>query len=272
MTEQVHAGSSICMVTLTFDFDAESAWLGTSHEVGPGALSRGAYGAIEGMPRILRLLGQYGIPGTFFVPGDTALRHEAVVKQIVEAGHEIGHHGFVHEPPQLLSPGEERSVLERGLEALARHGARPVGYRSPGGEVSPSTYPLLLEYDFQYDSSQVGRDTPYWVEIDGEPSELVEVPFAWELTDSAHFKFAFSPSYLAGMSAPSKVEEIWWGDFDGAYEERAMFVLTLHPEIIGRRHRMRLLERTIGHILDHAEVRFVRMREIADAFRSACSS
>jgi peptidoglycan/xylan/chitin deacetylase (PgdA/CDA1 family) len=256
-----------CLVALTFDFDAESSWLGSSGAAGPATLSRGAYGAHEGVPRILRLLDAHAIPGTFFIPGDTAVRHENVVTDIVAGGHEIGHHGFVHEAPQFLSAHEERAVLEHGFEALARHGVTPVGYRSPGGEVSPSTYPLLLEFGLRYDSSQVGRDAPYWVEIDGSPSDLAEVPFAWELTDSAHFLFAFSPTYLTGMSAPSKVEEIWWGEFDGAYEERAMFVLTLHPEIIGRRHRMRFLERTIRYMQERPAVRFVRMRDIADAFR-----
>jgi peptidoglycan-N-acetylglucosamine deacetylase len=260
--------SATCSVALTFDFDAESSWLATAWRSGPAALSRGAYGANEGVPRILKLLDEFNIPATFFVPGDTAERHSELVKRIVAAGHEIGHHGYVHESPQLLTPQEERSVLERGLEALARHGQKPAGYRSPGGEVSPSTYPLLLEYGFRYDSSQVGRDTPYWVEINGRQTELAEVPFAWELTDSAHFLFAFSPTYMTGMSAPSKVEEIWWGDFDGAYRDNDIFVLTLHPEIIGRRHRMTLLERTIRHMQEFRGVRFTQMRDIADAFRS----
>jgi peptidoglycan-N-acetylglucosamine deacetylase len=257
-----------CLVALTFDFDAESSWLASAAASGPSALSRGAYGANEGVPRILKLLDEFAIPATFFVPGDTADRHSEIVKRIVAAGHEIGHHGYLHEPPHLLTPQQERSVLERGLEALARHGVKPVGYRSPGGEVSALTYPLLLEYGFRYDSSQVGRDTPYWVEVDGRPTELVEVPFAWELTDSAHFFFAFGPTYMAGMSAPSKVEEIWWGDFDGAYKDHGIFVLTLHPEVMGRRHRMALLERTIRHMLEFSGTRFTQMRGIADSFRS----
>jgi peptidoglycan-N-acetylglucosamine deacetylase len=260
--------SGVCKVALTFDFDAESSWLGSSGASGPAALSRGAYGAKEGLPRILKLLDECGIPATFFVPGDTAERHDDAVKRIVSAGHEIGHHGYVHEPPQFLTPEAERLVIERGLEALARHRVTPVGYRSPGGEVSPMTFPLLLEYGFEYDSSLVGRDTPYWIEVDGPRSRLVEVPFAWELTDSAHFLFAFGPTYMSGMSAPSKVEEIWWGDFEGAYEDRDIFVLTLHPEIIGRRHRMRLLERTIRHFQTFTDVRFVQMHDIAAAFRS----
>jgi peptidoglycan/xylan/chitin deacetylase (PgdA/CDA1 family) len=256
-----------CAVALTFDFDAESSWL-ASGVSSPAALSRGSYGADEGMPRVLNLLEAFSIPATFFVPGDTARRHPNMTSRIIERGHEIGHHGDVHEAPQHLGPGEERAVMERGLEALARHNIKPIGYRSPGGEITEETFPLLLEYGFVYDSSLVGRDSPYWIDLSARRRALVEVPFAWELTDSAHFLFAFGPTYMAGMSAPSKVEEIWWGDFEGAHQEGGVFVLTMHPEIIGRRHRIRLLERTISHMLEFQDVRFLRMREVADAFRA----
>ncbi len=259
-------------VSLTFDFDAESAWLGAFKVDTPSALSRGAYGANEGVPRILKLLETYDLPATFFIPGDTADSHPDVVKRIIDAGHEVGHHGYLHEPPHLLQPDEERSIIERGLEALARHGVTPTGYRSPSWELSKATYPLLADYGFRYDSSMLARDTPYWVEVDGRQFDMVEVPSAWELTDSAHFLFAYNPSYLVGLSAPSKVEEIWRGDFDGAYEDRGIFVLTLHPQIIGRHHRMRLLERTIRYIQEHDDVRFVQMHEIADEFRAQQAS
>jgi peptidoglycan/xylan/chitin deacetylase (PgdA/CDA1 family) len=260
-----------CTVALTFDFDAESSWI-ASGASGRAALSRGSYGVDEGMPRVLDLLEAFAIPATFFVPGDTARRHADMVARIVERGHEIGHHGDMHEAPQHLGPGEEQAVLERGLEALALHGVRPVGYRSPGGEVTEETFPLLLDHGFEYDSSLVGRDSPYWNSLADGRRTLVEVPFAWELTDSAHFLFAFCPTYLAGMSAPSKVEEIWWGEFEGAHQEGGVFVLTLHPEIIGRRHRMRLLERTIRHMMEFRDVRFERMRDVADEFRAKTSS
>lgn len=261
-------GSSPCTVALTFDFDAESLWLGSFKLDTPSALSRGAYGAFEGVPRILALLAKYDLPATFFIPGDTADRHPDVVKRIIAAGHEVGHHGYLHEPPHLLEPAEERSIIERGLEALAKHGVTPTGYRSPSWELSKATYPLLEEYGFRYDSSMLARDTPYWVEIAGRQTEIVEVPSAWELTDSAHFFFAGGARYLVGMSAPSKVEEVWRGDFDGSYADRGVFVLTLHPQIIGRHHRMRMLERMIRYIQEHEGSRFVQMHQIADEFRN----
>jgi peptidoglycan-N-acetylglucosamine deacetylase len=258
-------------VSLTFDFDAESAWLGSFKVDTPSALSRGAYGAYEGVPRILRLLDKYGLPSTFFVPGYSAELHPAETRDIAAAGHEIGHHGYIHEPPHLLDLAEERVMIERGLEALDTVvGVRPKGYRSPSWELSKNTYSLLAEYGFEYDASQLAKDRPYWVEDAGTRTDIVEVPGAWELTDSSHFLFAYSPVYLTGLSAPSKVEEIWRADFDGAYEEGGdtCYVLTMHPQIIGRHHRMAMLERVIGYILEHDDVWFAQMVDIANLFRN----
>jgi len=256
-------------VSFTFDFDAESAWLGSFKVDTPSALSRGAYGANEGVPRILRLLDRYHLPATFFIPGDTADRHPDETRAIVNAGHEIGHHGYLHEPPPLLTPEEERTMIERGLDALNRiTGKRPRGYRSPAWELSKSTFGLLEEYGFEYDASQLGADRPHWVLDASRRTSLVEVPSAWELTDSGHFMMVPSAG-LPGGKAPSHVEEIWREDFDGMYEEGEdiCFVLTMHPQIIGRPHRMRMLERMIQHITRHENVWIAQMGDIADDFR-----
>jgi peptidoglycan/xylan/chitin deacetylase (PgdA/CDA1 family) len=160
-------------------------------------------------------------------------------------------------------------MIERGLDALQRvAGVKPRGYRSPSWELSDQTLSLLAEYGFVYDASQLARDRPHWVFDGGRSTRIVEVPSAWELCDAAHFLFAYTPMYLAGLSAPSKVEEIWRGDFDGLYEEGgdACYVLTMHPEIMGRPHRMQLLERTINYISEHDGIWWATMGEIADDF------
>jgi peptidoglycan/xylan/chitin deacetylase (PgdA/CDA1 family) len=256
-------------VSFTFDFDAESAWLGSFKLDTPSALSRGAYGANEGVPRILRLLDKYNLPATFFIPGDTADRHPDETRAIVNAGHEVGHHGYLHEPPHLLDEEQERAMLERGLEALERvAGVRPRGYRSPAWELSKQTFRLLEEYGFEYDASQLGADRPYWVMDAGRQTNLVEIPSAWELTDSGLFMMV--PAFgLTGGKAPSHVEEIWREDFDGMYEEGGdvCFVLTMHPQIIGRHHRLRMLERMIQHIMSLEGVWIAQMGTIGDDFR-----
>lgn len=255
---------------LTFDFDADSAWRKDSIEQTPSAASRWLYGVNEGLPRILRLLEQYKLPATFFVPGATADFYPDSVKRIVAAGHEIGHHGYFHEAPPRIDAIEERAVIEKGLDALQRiAGVTPKGYRSPAWELSEATFGLLKEYGFEYDASQLAADRPYWIIDRGENTGLVELPSAWELCDSSHFLFAFSPVHRTGLASPSRVEEIWVGDFDYMYAEGGdiTYILTVHPEIIGRPHRMALLERTIQHILAHDDVWFAQMHELSTLFR-----
>ena len=266
-------------ICLTFDFDALSVWLGDYPSVTPAMLSRGEYGARVGVPRILKLLADYGLPATFFIPGHTAESFPAVVEGILAGGHELAHHGYGHRDPSSQRPDVERRSLGRGSAALERFlGHPPSGYRSPSWDYSDTTLSLLVEYGFLYDSSLFADDfQPYHprlgdrVGVDeplqrGEPVELWEFPVAFCLDDWPHFTFNFEPSRV-GLSAPSKVLEIWTDEFDYmvAHEEQGVFTLTCHPQVIGRGHRMALLERFIQHVLASGTARFARMGEVARA-------
>jgi peptidoglycan-N-acetylglucosamine deacetylase len=270
-------------VCLSFDFDALSLWVRAKS---PSDLSRGEFGAVA-IERILRLLDRYGIPATFFVPGHTALAYPQHTKMIVEHGHEIGHHGFVHEMPSLIDERAEREALVRGLDALERvAGVRPAGYRAPGWAVSRDTFTLLLEHGFTYDSSLMGHDTSaYFVRLGdewsasqpyafGDPSPLVELPISWSLDDYPAFEVV--PGRNAGYSAPSAVEEIWRGDFDWAYgydalAPHAFLVYTMHPQVIGRGHRMLMLERLIRYFGEHADVAYATCATVASRFAQSAS-
>lgn len=271
-------------VCLTFDFDAISLWIGPFKATSPSAISRGEFGVI-GVERILRLLDRTGIPGTFFITGHTADTYPDSVKAIAAAGHEIGHHGYLHENPVALSPEEERDVLERGLAALDRAaGVRPVGYRSPSWDTSPVTIDLLQSFGFRYDSSLMGNDfSLYWARTGdvlhpdgryefGQPSDLVEIPVSWLLDDFPHFEYLNLRDRRApGLSAGSKVEEIWREEFDFMYREvdGGVLNLTMHPQVIGRGHRMLMLERLIAYFQGHDGVRFATLAQVADEFRQA---
>jgi peptidoglycan-N-acetylglucosamine deacetylase len=268
-------------VCLTFDFDAISIWIGPHASTSPSMISRGEFGAV-GVERILRLLGDHGIPATFFVTGHTAETYPEHTRAIAAAGHEIGHHGYLHENPGDLPIGEERRVLERGLRALHDvAGIRPTGYRSPSWDNSPNTIALLVDAGFRYESSLMASDfTPYWCRtgdiiqqdgpyLFGEPVDLVEMPVSWILDDFPHFEYLrLSNRVYPGLSAPSKVEEIWLGEFE--YMRRhvpgGVYTLTMHPQVIGRGHRMLMLERLIEHFKE-AGARFSTLRDSADKFR-----
>jgi len=264
------------VVCLTFDFDALSVWLGNYSPVTPAMLSRGEYGARVGVPRILNLLAAYKLPATFFVPGHTAESFPDTVEAILAAGHEVAHHGYEHRDPSTQNPDEERRSMERGVQVLERFlGHPPLGYRSPSWDYSPATLSLLVEYGFLYDSSlfaddfhpyhprlgdQVGIEEPLQP---GQETSLWEFPVDFSLDDWPHFTFNFTPLRV-GLSAPSKVLEIWAGDFDYMikHEQDGVFTLTLHPQVIGRGHRMMLLEQFIQHVLSKNVARFARMGDV----------
>ena len=270
-------------VALTFDFDACCAWIGSMGATSPSMVSRGEFGPIA-LRRILTMLDRYGIKSTFFIPGHSLLAYPDPSKAIKAAGHEIGHHGWIHENPLTLTPEQERAVIEKGLEVLDQVlGVRPAGYRSPAWDNSPVTLPLLLEYGFEYESSLMGGDyQPYWCRVGdewstteecrwGRPVDLVEAPVAWHLDDFPVFEHAVTKggSILQGNAPPSAVEEVWRGEFDYLYERvgRGLLTVTMHPQVIGRGHRIVMLERFIRHASSLPGVTFATLADYVREWR-----
>jgi peptidoglycan/xylan/chitin deacetylase (PgdA/CDA1 family) len=267
-------------VCLSFDFDAMSVWIGSLQSNSPAQISRGEFGAFA-IPRLLDLLRRRSARATFFVPGHTALAYPELVKRIADEGHEIGHHGWVHENPALLDRDAEREVMERGFEALDRAaGVRPVGYRSPGADFSANTIDILLEYGIRYDTSCSATDfTPYYLRkgdrwsttepyVFGETTDLVEIPFSWGLDDFPHFEF--TPGWSSEQSPASAVREIWQAEFDWAYANvpGGVYDLCMHPQVIGRAHRLTMLEGLVEHMQAHEGVAFEPLGQYAERWRS----
>jgi len=264
--------STVC---LTFDFDAMSVWFGYDH-VTPAMLQRGEYGARVGVPRLLQMLERHGLPATFFVPGHTLESFPEPSLAILEAGHEVAHHSYAHVDPSGQAPDEERADMERALGALDRLGVRPLGYRSPSADLSEATLGLLEEHGFLYDSSLMADDyRPYRPRIGdrvsqqeplvrGREAALWELPMSFELDDWPHFQFNFDPIRV-GLSAPSKVLEIWTGELDWMHREvdGGVLIVTMHPQVIGRGHRVAMLERFVDHCRALPGVEFARMGDVA---------
>jgi peptidoglycan-N-acetylglucosamine deacetylase len=270
--------STVC---LTFDFDAMSVWFAYDH-VTPAMLARGELGARVGIPRLLTFLAERELLATFFVPGHTVESFPDETAAILDAGHEIGHHSWAHIDPSGQTPDEERADMERALGSLERIGVRPLGYRSPSSDMSHVTLSLLEEHGFVYDSSlmaddyapyhprigdEVGRHEPL---VRGPESSLWEIPMSFELDDWPHFQFSFRPS-RQGLSAPSKVLEIWAGEFDWMHEhvERGVLVACMHPQVIGRGHRMAMLDAFVAHCQATGDVEFERLDAVAARLASA---
>ncbi len=254
----------------TFDVDAESAALSVSWDLADrmSVMSHQAYGPLTGVRRILGILDRHGVRSTFFVPGWTAERHPATVRDIVAAGHEIAHHGYLHESPLGRSAAEQADIIDRGIDALERiAGVRPVGYRAPLWELTYDAPAILADRGFLYESSLMDADVPYELAVDGQRS-LVEIPIHWALDDWE--QYAFIPGvYETGMIAsPPRAEEVWRAEYDGLVADGGAFVLTNHPFLTGRPGRAAVLDRLIADAVADERVWVCSMEELAAHVRS----
>jgi peptidoglycan/xylan/chitin deacetylase (PgdA/CDA1 family) len=263
LTPAVWPNGAKVAVALSFDFDAETNAL-RDGQYSPGGLSQGEYAARVSVPRILALLDKYGLPASFFVPAVTALLHPAEIKAIMAGGrHEIGLHGWIHERNSLLSEEEERTLMKKSFDTLKQiAGKAPVGIRTPSWDFSAYTLKLIRELGLLYDSSLMADDRPYEILENGKATGVVELPVEWLLDDYPYFGFERFTDVRPHIT-PDEVLEIWSAEFDKAYEEGTLFVLTMHPKYTGHRSRIVMLEKLIQHILAKKSVWFATHEQVA---------
>lgn len=272
IVEKVRAGRSLkpaawpggarAAVALSFDSDHESTTLRWG-ETSPGKLSQGQYGARAAIPRIRALLARHDIRASFFVPAVVAMLHPDEQRGLAEEGHEIGIHGWIHELNSKLEKVDERDLQMRAADTLESiTGRRPVGIRTPSWDFSPNTLAISREMGLLYDSSLMADDEPYELLEDGEPTGMVELPVEWIRDDAVYFNMdRFSA--LRPYTPPSSVLEIFKSEFDGAYRESGLFLLTMHPHISGHRSRAAMLDELIEYIRGHEGVWFATHEEVA---------
>ena len=248
------------IVCLTFDFDAMSGFIARGM-TSPTPVSRGEFGADVATPRLLALLKKYRIATSWYIPGHTLETYPARCREVFAAGHEIGHHGWTHVPPALLTRDKEEEGLTRANEQIKKlTGSYARGYRSPSWDLSPHSIELLLKHGFEYDSSMMGDDyTPYRVRqgdvielekpaVFGKTTRLIEMPISWTLDDYPHFEFIRTKDWiLPGLMNYNLVLENWINDF--LYMKKILkwgvITYTFHPFVIGRAGRLLMLEKLI---------------------------
>jgi peptidoglycan/xylan/chitin deacetylase (PgdA/CDA1 family) len=226
-------------------------------------ISQGQYGARRGVPRIRALLERESIPATFFYPAVSALLHPEEVRAVVADGHEIGIHSWIHERNTTLPLEAERDLSLRAAETLDRIAGRaPVGMRTASWDFSPHTLLIIREMGLLYDSSLMADDEPYELMSDNEPTGIVELPPEWIRDDAVYFNMQRMLG-LRPYTPPSAVEEIFNAEFDVAWEEGGLHIVTMHPHVIGHRSRMPLLARHIAHIKAKGQVWFATHEQVA---------
>jgi peptidoglycan/xylan/chitin deacetylase (PgdA/CDA1 family) len=231
-------------VMLSFDVDNETVALRFG-EPTVGTLSQAEYGARVGLERIIKLLDQHKIPATFFIPSVSLALTPSMGALIQKSGrNEIGVHGWIHEMNANLPDSVERRLVKKAIAELTEMtGTKPVGYRAPSWNFSPNTLSILRDNGFLYESSLMSDDRAYELMQDGKPTGIVELPVQWILDDAP----LFDP-VGARYASPREIAQVWIDEFDKAYEEGTMLLLTMHPHISGHRSRIVALELLIAHI------------------------
>ena len=281
------------LVCFNTHFDAVSLWLGSfGGEDSPCDISRGVHAAMLGVPRLLDLYDKYGIKGTWDITGHSIESFPKQAELVVQAGHEIGLHGYSHENPLAMTREQEAAVLDKTF-ALAKElsGKDPKGYTAPWWELSKNTIDLLIEKGIEYDHSLMGDDhTPYylrrddsWTKIDyskpaevwmkpwkpGPETDLVEIPCSWYLDDAPPVMFVKKFPNSHGWVSPRHLGEMWQDQFDWLYRhyDWGIYNACVHPDASGHPQMLMMLERLIDHMRRHDGVRFVTLKQICDEFK-----
>lgn len=252
------------MAILSFDVDAESPILAQGRRYADHAMvmTHQAFGPRVGVPRLLRLLDDYSLRATFFVPGLTAERYPRMVEQVLAAGHEVGHHSYSHRSAVTLTPDEERADFERALESLRNAGADPRGHRAALWEASWLTPALVAEYGLLYDSSLMDADYPY--KLGTESGEIIELPPHWSLDDWEQYAFLPQPHIGGVIQSPVTVAEAWTHELDSMRRHGSLFLLTCHPFLTGRPGRIEALRRLVEASLERGDVEFCTCLEVTE--------
>ena len=275
------------------DVDAVAGWLGSyGGENSPDDISRGLFAGEIGTPRLLDLFERKGLKTTWFIPGHSIETFPEQTRQVVQAGHEIGLHGYSHENPIAMTPEQEEDVLVKCIGLIEEvSGRRPTGYVAPWWEFSNVTNELLLKHGIKYDHSLMHNDHhPYyvrvgdsWTKIDyskaaaewmkplvrGEETDLIEIPASWYLDDLPPMMFIKAAPNSHGFVNPHDIEQLWLDQFAWVYRELdyAVFTMTIHPDVSGRPQVLLMHERLISYFQSHTGVRFCTFAEIAEDFR-----
>lgn len=260
-----------CAVAFTFDMDADS-FLHVAHPKDAyrrqAVISELRYGPLVGVPRILDLLDRFELKQSFFIPAWCIEQYPDTVAAIVDAGHEVGHHGYIHEHPYTLSLEQEREYLHRSIAIIEQYtGKRPRGYRAPLYHFSENTLDLLLEAGFSYDASLMGHDIPYLISSKKGNGNLIELPTHWGNDDWPPYVHMADIDFSMQVKAPSEAMLGFREEFDTAWENGGLWVAPWHPFVTGRPSRLRAVEGLLEYMQLKGDVWFASMEEISRYIR-----
>lgn len=186
---------------------------------GYGCRRPGGYDFSElamGLENFSRFLEPYGIRATLFMVGNDFLpeKNRSAIRQMAREGHEIANHSRSHIQGFRFLSIEEKEVEIAGMEDICQEvtGIRPVGFRSPGWNISDDTLPLLEKRGYRYDSSIFPTSMApllklfHWYSMRNRPGR--------DRTTLGHWKYMFAPSVPYQMEKGSLIRKGETGFFE----------------------------------------------------------
>ncbi len=253
-----------CAMAMTFDIDTDSFLHLEYGQRVPDMVATTSWLRYDevAVPRLLRLFKSFNIKQTFFMPAWCMERYPHLVELILMDGHEIGHHGYLHESPNELSTDDEWTWLTRGIDIIERMtGARPRGYRAPVYNFSRNTADLLCTEGFLYDATLMADDVPYVMETSS--GSLLELPSHWANDDWPQFAHSIDLRYMMTIRSPEEAFNVYRAEFDAAYAYGGLWIGVWHPWLIGRLARADQLRKFIEYVVEKGDVWIAPLEDIA---------
>jgi peptidoglycan/xylan/chitin deacetylase (PgdA/CDA1 family) len=214
------------------------------------------------VPRLVDLYARFGMRQTFFLPAWCMERYPAAVETILQGGHEIAHHGYLHEHPNACEPEQEAYWFGRAREVIERMtGQAPRGFRAPSYRFSRVSLDILVAEELLYDASLMGDDVPYVLE-NGQ-GQVFELPTHYALDDWPHFMASRDLGYLMPPRSPQQAMEVYQAEFEAMWEYGGLWIAVWHPFLSGRLARCVAIARLIEHMHRKGHVWFATLEDIA---------
>lgn len=255
-----------CAVAITFDMDTDSILHLDAPDTADTLIATNSFLKYDeiAIPRILDLYKKYDLKQTFFIPAWCVEKYPHLIEAIVNDGHEIAHHGYLHEQPNELSAENEYYWFKRGIDVIEKFtGRKPKGFRAPTYNYSKHTTEFLVKEDFLYDSSLMANDIPYILKDKKTNGEIIELPTYMALDDWPHYMHNPDFNYMMPISSPNQAMEVFLSEFDAAWEHGGMWISVWHPFLSGRLARCMKIDEMIQYMLNKGDVWFATLEEIA---------
>jgi peptidoglycan-N-acetylglucosamine deacetylase len=253
-----------CACAITFDMDADSLIHVSKPRDGHDRLypiTMGRYGPTIAIPRILETYRRFGLKQSFFIPAWCIEQYPEAIEAILKDGHEIGHHGLIHEDPIETKGRKQQVAFEKALVIhKKRIGKRPRGYRAPVYNATQQVIDLLIKHEFLYDSSLMADDIPYKMQT--KKGELWEAPVHWGTDDWPPFAHYAEIGYMMPVKSPSEGLQAFWEEFEAQYEAGGFWMGIWHPFLTGRLARWAQVEKWLEETLRTKKVWFAPLEDI----------